>query len=313
MVDTKHREESLVSIIVPLYNHQNYVEKCLGSMAQEGHNNIEVIVLDDGSTDDSYHIVKKWRDNNSNIFKSFVLERQENIGFTKTLNRLLKMSHGDFIVLIASDDYLLPGGIEARLNALKAHPKWLAVFGDCRVVDEHENVLYESGIFDFYKKERTRREALFNEKLIGAELALRWSVPGPVFMMKREAMDVVGYYNESYIVEDYDYYLRLLNRYALGYVDFKVACYRLHSNNTIINKSFNYEGILNLADAALKNSFYAKGLMKYALLLRYYSILNQVRESEVNINRIYNRAEWILLRACRKLLNILQDVRFYLE
>jgi glycosyltransferase involved in cell wall biosynthesis len=236
----------LVSIIVPLYNHARYVEATLESFRTEGYPALEVVIIDDGSTDNSFEVARNWLKAHPNAFKNVVLERQENRGITKTLNRLVSLSHGAFITMVASDDLLLPGGIQARLEALQARPDWLAVFGDARMIDQNGATLAESAL---RKINRANKKALLNDALRTQELLLRWSVPGPVLLTRRSAYNFdqgVGLYNEDIFLEDRDFYLRLLSRNALGFIDTAVAAYRWHPRNSFrlkVNLLRSYEAI----------------------------------------------------------------------
>lgn len=223
----------LVSVLVPIYNHAKFVSQCLDSIAAEIYPSIEVIAIDDGSSDTSFEVVQNWRQANPNCFERFVLLRQENQGLTRTLNKLILLSRGEYIVPLASDDVLLPGGMGARVDGLRARSHWLAVFGDCEVIDEKGNQLHASGLADLYGADKV---ALSNEPTIALELILRWSVPGPTLMVRRTAylgVRGVGLYPEQLVVEDRDLFLRLLARQGVGFVDQRVSRYRLHQTNTI--------------------------------------------------------------------------------
>lgn len=227
----------LVSIIVPLYNHARYVEATLESFRSEGYPNLEIVILDDGSTDASFEIARRWLDAHPGAFQHVVLERQENQGITKTLNRLVGLSRGEFITMVASDDLLLPGGIQARLEVLGSRPDWLAVFGDARVIDGQGQTTAPSAL-EYIRG--SNRRALERDDLRALELILRWAVPGPVLLSRREAFDPergVGGYDETMFIEDRDYYLRLLARQALGFVNHSVAAYRWHARNAIRSNS----------------------------------------------------------------------------
>jgi glycosyltransferase involved in cell wall biosynthesis len=223
----------LVSIIVPLYNHARYVEATLESFRTEGYPALEVVIIDDGSTDDSFEIARDWLKAHPDAFKNVVLQRQENQGITKTLNRLVSLSHGAFITMVASDDLLLPGGIQARLEALQARPDWLSVFGDATVIDDVGKTTRQSALKYINK---ANIQALEQDHFRSEEMILRWAVPGPVLLSRREVYDPVrgvGHYDESMVIEDRSLYLRLLARSALGFVSRSVAAYRIHPRNTI--------------------------------------------------------------------------------
>jgi glycosyltransferase involved in cell wall biosynthesis len=225
----------LVSIIIPVYNHEQYVAQCLDSLLIEGWPNLEVLVIDDGSRDKSADVIKQWQAKHTQVFARFEFIQRENQGLTRTLNQLIRLARGKFIRLLASDDYLLPGGVAAGVLALSQNPNWLAVIGDCIVVDDQGKCLSTSGISQLYPRS-ARLKVLENQKLIASELILRWSILGPVFLARAETFDAfkgIGLYNESLIIEDRDFYLRLLSKKALGYMPTVIAAYRWHEKNTV--------------------------------------------------------------------------------
>lgn len=222
----------LVSILVPLYNHERFISKCLDSIVRDPYPAKEIIILNDGSTDNSWHALKQWHTQQSKdgLSCSLILKNRKNMGLCKTLNELVSMARGEYIALLASDDFLLPGGIQARVDYLCEHPDKLAVFADCTVVDNEGSSIFKSGIEDF---QRGRKKYLLDDDLCGHELVFHWCVPGPVFMARRVTYEKVGMYDETLLVEDWDFYMRLVARNALGFLDHPVAAYRLHDTNMI--------------------------------------------------------------------------------
>lgn len=216
----------LVSVLIPIYNHARYISRCLDSLLEDGWDNIEALVVDDGSIDNSFEIAKEWADRHSTKLTRFELTRQQNQGLPSTLNRLLDRAKGEYIALLASDDYLLQGGIAARVKALEANPGWLAVIGDTYIVDPANNLLDTSGAISFAK----RQAWVFDHpKTLRRELLVRWWSPGPSVMLRKSTFhpDQVGLYDESLSFEDRDYYLRLISRNGLGFVNYPVAAYRI--------------------------------------------------------------------------------------
>lgn len=290
----------LVSVIVPLYNQENYIQVCLDSIYNDDYPEKEIIIIDDGSKDNSFEKAETWRINNPDRLRSFQLVKQENQGLTVTLNRLVSLAKGDFIVLIAGDDYLLPGGIKARLEALNKHPTWLAVFGDCIVVDEKGVILANSGVKDLYKG---NKKALLHPDFIVHELILRWSVPGPVLMVRSSAFEEIGGYDESVAVEDRDFYLRLLARKALGCIDIPVSAYRVHSLSYSKSSGFKSQFYLAMYECNRKNLGLFDGVSRWQLnlvalfSLSFVKIFNEGRESWRIINfllRIILRISYII-------------------
>jgi glycosyltransferase involved in cell wall biosynthesis len=225
--DGETMNEPLVSVLIPVYNHARYVRQCLDSLLTEGWPNLEVLIIDDGSTDNSFEIIQGWRTEHPNAFVRFDLAKQDNQGLTKTLNNLVFKAKGEFITLLASDDYLLPGGISARIDSLQAHPNWFGVIGNAWIIDTSGNLIHKDGAAAF--KGRTRG-ILSHSDTLRRELLIRWWSPGPTLLLRRDCFDSkkgLGLYDETISFEDRDYYIRLLARNALGFVDYPVAAYRV--------------------------------------------------------------------------------------
>lgn len=222
----------LVSVVIPLYNHQAYVPQCLNSLLVDDYSPIEVLIMDDGSSDGSYETAERWRRENRHAFSRFLLMRQANQGAARTCNSLISMSKGAYIAPLASDDLLVPGGLRTRVEYLIKHPKMMAVMGDCVVISETSTRVSDSALFKYRKSDPLAFRA--PESFID-ELILRWNVPGPVLLLRREVFfgaDAVGFYSEDGGIEDRDFFLRLLQRNVLGFIPQQVAAYRVHVANS---------------------------------------------------------------------------------
>ena len=253
---------ALVSIIIPLYNHARYIERCLDSIKDDQYPTKEIVIIDDGSRDDSHVVVERWRETNIDIQDRFIFVRRENRGVARTLNELIALSTGDYIVDLASDDYLLPGGIGARVTYLRNHQEKLAVFADCTVVDEQNGFLHASGLVDLYG---ARKESLADAELLPYELIINWSAPGPVLMARRELYALVGGYDETLGVEDWDLYLRLLSRNQLGFLDCPVAAYRIHGGSSMHDTARAVSLQQNMIRTITKNIDLFTGLKRFLL------------------------------------------------
>lgn len=119
---------TLVSVIITCYNYADYVEEAIKSIQQQTYKNIELIVIDDGSTDNSLSIIKKYKD------VARIISR-ENKGIVYTRNEGIKVANGEFICFLDADDYFNPDYIERSVKAAKRYkadvmyPNW-RVFGD---------------------------------------------------------------------------------------------------------------------------------------------------------------------------------------
>ncbi len=226
----------LISILIPAYNHQNYVTQTLDSILDDNFKNKEIIIINDGSTDNTDKVIKSWitknRDKINIIYKS-----RENRGLTKTLNELLALSSGLYITAVASDDYLLDKGLEERYQYLLMHPEKYAVFADCVVVDRSNHQIYSSGLFELRNANKNR---LSCDEGIKKEFISNFAVPGSVLMVKRDYYAQFGKYNEEMYMEDFDLYLKFASKNLIGFLDEKVSAYRLHDANmsSVNNQDF---------------------------------------------------------------------------
>lgn len=216
----------LVSIAVPAYNHDRYLETCLNSIVSDPYPEKEIIIINDGSTDNTHQKIVTWMEKNEGKLSVKYISR-ENRGICKTLNELIDNANGEFVRVIASDDYLLPGGISAMVSFLQANPTKKAVIGDCTVINEEGEVTYQSG-FDWLKKNKNNYQS---EHALGREVINNWGIPGPVLLLKRDIYQVMGKYDESLLAEDWDFYLRAVAYKFISYLDVPVAAYRRHNNN----------------------------------------------------------------------------------
>ncbi|MDB9938744.1 glycosyltransferase family 2 protein [Candidatus Thioglobus sp.] len=111
-------KEQLVSFLIPYYNHKQYVGQTLDSILNDTYPNKEVIIINDGSTDNDIGVINDWIDRNSNTLPIKFISR-ENKGITKTFNELARASKGKYIVFCASDDYLINNTIKDRVSILE--------------------------------------------------------------------------------------------------------------------------------------------------------------------------------------------------
>lgn len=216
-----------VSVLIPVYNHEKYIKECLDSILKQTYKNIEIIICDDGSSDNSKKVIENWiLINNTDVEIKFLT--QSNHGICCSLNRMISISTGEYISLCASDDYLIPSSIKNRMNYLINNEKngCFAVIGDAYVIDHNSNVLKKSAMRFLYNANIYELASNINEELI-----VNWSVVGPTLLYKKEILNIIGRYDESLLVEDRDFYLRLLSYNMLHFINEPVAGYRIHSSN----------------------------------------------------------------------------------
>ncbi|MEA9578067.1 glycosyltransferase [Xanthomonas nasturtii] len=234
----------LVSVLIPAFNHERFVQRCLDSVLEDPYPCKEIVIIDDGSSDATGEKIAQWIAAHGHRLPVQFVQRG-NRGVAATLNELALRANGEFLRLGASDDYLLPGGLDAQVRYLRAHPQTLAVIGDACVVDQHGKLLHDSAMrdlhgvdVDLYRSEQGIRRAVIRQ----------WAVSGAVALLRRGAFDARGGWDESLRIEDWDFFLRLAARNALGFIDTPVCAYRLHGNN--LSKTVNVPArIANLSES----------------------------------------------------------------
>jgi len=259
----------LVSIRIPAYNHEKFVQKTLDSVFEDTYPNKEIVIIDDCSTDNTWEKILEWEVEHLNNIKIIAQRNKTNLGVSRTVNKLHKLCSGKYIVAIASDDILISGSIKSRLHHLQNNPDKKVVFGDCHVIDENDNLLFESGLSDLYT---VNKENLFDNDKMKKELILNWGVPGGTLMMKSELVEEIKF-NERLIIEDFDLFLKWMAKDYLGFIDEKISKYRIHSSNAINNKEHQKRRYKDFLMTIFSNIQYFKLKYKFILL---YAILTRI-------------------------------------
>ena len=125
----------LVSVLIPAYNHENYIQETIESIINQTYPNIELIILDDGSKDKTWKKITELKQKCKNRFVKIHFETKQNEGTCMTLNKLLKLSSGEFVYIIASDDLAKPQAIEKEVKFLQDNPDYSLAVGDNEYVD----------------------------------------------------------------------------------------------------------------------------------------------------------------------------------
>lgn len=211
----------LISVLIPSYNHKNYVIQAIESVLDQTWPQIDLIVIDDGSKDGSAEAIFQLLDTRG----GFRFVARENRGLLKTLNEGLALARGEFFCELASDDYLLPDSLEMRARFLLEHPECVAVFGDGYRVENE--VLTDQRFID------EKRRRLFSSKdPVPAMLdgALPFFSTG---LIRRQALLSIGCFDDRTFryYEDLDTPVLLSLEGRLGFVDAPVICRRQHETN----------------------------------------------------------------------------------
>lgn len=176
-----------VSIVLPTYNRAQMIGPAIASCLGQTYRNIEVVVVDDGSTDETPAVVREAAQQDSRLRYL----RQENAKIPAALNTGFRAAQGEFLTWTSDDNAYEPKAIELMASYLREHPEVGLVYCDCQIVNSKDEVVRLS---------RRKPPATIGKK----------NCVGACFMYRRTVAEVVGEYDrEAFLAEDYDYWLRI--------------------------------------------------------------------------------------------------------
>jgi glycosyltransferase involved in cell wall biosynthesis len=238
----------LVSVIIPTFNRAHCVGRAIDSARTQTHQNPEIIVLDDGSTDDTRGLVARSYASDPRVRYFF----HENRGVTATRNRGISLCRGDFVALLDSDDTWYSWKIELQLACLRDHSEIGMVWTDMEAIDPAGELVSRSYLRTMYSAYDwfPRNEHLFPQSFALGEIVPRLGpvvggrrlYTGQIFsqmimgnlvhtstvLLRRERLEKVRGFNEEFRIsgEDYDFHLRTCREGPVGFIDAATISYR---------------------------------------------------------------------------------------
>jgi glycosyltransferase involved in cell wall biosynthesis len=208
-------QHPLVSVIIPCYNGETYLEETIESALAQSYQPVEVIVVDDGSTDGSREIAQRF---------PVRYMHQQNQGLTKSRNRGVRESRGSYVVFLDADDRLRRNAIEAGMRILTERPECAMAVGD------HVFISADGSYLDDSHKHAVLQidyEALLKSNYIEMISSV---------LFRRSVLEGAGGFDTGLrVAEDYDLYLRIARNYPIGCHSAVIAEYRMHHSNTSHN------------------------------------------------------------------------------
>ncbi len=213
----------LVSVVIPCYNHEKYVDDCLSSLMAQTYPDMEIVIADDASSDHSYEKLKEWEQRLCRRFSRVVLRRNEkNQGITKNLNHMLRLCRGEYIKPLASDDMLFPDAV-ALLAAF-------AEKSDADII--FSNTVSVENSFRYAQLEKRKFTCRYKQNppqgrnLTGLLCAGNY-ISAPGLMIPYRTYKKYGLYNEAFLFEDWEYLLRVSVKGTIRYLNAPTALYRI--------------------------------------------------------------------------------------
>lgn len=227
--------KSLITIGIPSYNHQDYIIETLQSIISQNYENIELIIIDDGSKDNSRNIIKMFEKDLKKRFVHYTYIEQENQGVSYTLNKILELAKGKYICFSASDDTQPLNRIEEMSKFLLENPNYdfcYAGYNNIRkdgsisltvVPEEDYDITFDEALM------RTRDIAYFN------------------YMAKVDSFRKIGGFKKDIKIEDWELVLRVLsNKLKAKFISKSLYNHRFHGENTTFNYEYMKQGRLEV-------------------------------------------------------------------
>jgi glycosyltransferase involved in cell wall biosynthesis len=262
-------EKPLVTIGIAVYNGADHILQTLASINNQTYQNIEIVIVDDCSKDNSYEICRRWEIESS--FPIAVCQNKSNLRLPATRNVLLEKSRGKYLCLFDQDDMMLPDKIESDVLVFEEQKNNVAlIYSDLNLMDEAGNP-FGKGYF-----ERIGFKGRGNDDLFKELIQMNF-IPAPSVMVRSELLKKVGGYDESLQFDDWDIWLRLAKEYEFVYSGVINVFYRIHNSSMMANKHSGQTSLRNKANMKMfekhlgLNNDYDEALYKKLKELAVYS------------------------------------------
>ena len=212
-----------VTVIIPIYNMEKYITEAVDSALNQTYENCEIIVIDDGSTDNTFNILKRYNNNIRYI-------KQDNKGLACARNVGIKKSTGDYIALLDADDIWLPDRLTIEVKILDELPEVGLVHSSIYWINENGKKLTNPD-------EKRKYCSGYIAKYI---ISRKSDIYCPTVLFRKSCVNDVGYFDENLTrlgVEDRDLWYRIALKYKIEYVDKPLAKYRYREDS--MSKNFN--------------------------------------------------------------------------
>lgn len=221
------QDKALVTIICLCYNQQEFVLESLDSVINQDYKNIELIIVDDCSTDNSKSIIENWLADNPGIP---LIANTTNLGITKAFNQALQLANGDYIIDLAADDILVPNCVRLQINAFEnSHYKNLGVvYGNAALITEKG--LFHSYYFDVGSDKKAIQKRATGD-IYQSILAGGNSICSVSSMIKKTVFDTLNGYDENLAYEDLDFWIRAARVYDFDFIDSILIKKRMVTNS----------------------------------------------------------------------------------
>lgn len=228
-----------ISVVIPAYNCARYVAAAIDSVLRQSWQNFEIIVVDDGSTDDTAEVVRRY---SSDGRLKYLF--QENQGPGAARNAGIRLSEGDYICFLDSDDLMKEDSLMVRYEAINSSQDLTMIFSDYSIVDKDgeyiDDRLTKNKFLEYFEKyvvKKVNDVVFFDKNFIDLYFLF---IPYPIWtgtvFFKKYVVDSIGYFRTDLKVsEDTDLWIRIAEKYLIGYVGKSTAIYNHHLSSLTKN------------------------------------------------------------------------------
>lgn len=248
-----------ISVVTPSFNQARFIERTIRSVLDQSHPDVELLVVDGGSTDGTLDILRKYADR-----IAWVSEKDR--GQAHAINKGLRKASGAIVAWLNSDDTYEPGALARVAGYFTDHPECGWAYGKCRIIDEEDREI---------RSFITRYKNLLLANYSFPKLLAENFISQPAVFWRRKLLDEIGYLSEQeHFCMDYEYWLRVGSRHPAGVIREYLANFRYHggSKSGSVNRR-QFEDELRIARAH-------GGGHRFALFLHaanYYKIVSAYR------------------------------------
>jgi len=231
----------LVSVNIPAYNSEKFIERTITSAIKQSYGNIEVVILDDGSSDKTADIVQEMRNNDSRIRYYF----QKNKGLAFSRNRLFDLSKGEYIAFLDHDDQWFPDKIESQLALFAANPDTALVYADILCMDV-EAAKHSTTYFSYKQPHKGR---VFYQLLIKGNF-----IPLSSVVVKSDILKAyLPFRLNLKIAEEWELFMRIARDHQVDYLNKPLGIYHIHSGRASNDRLLEINERLEIMDYWQKN------------------------------------------------------------
>jgi glycosyltransferase involved in cell wall biosynthesis len=229
--------DELVSVVIASYNMGHYLGQAVQSVLAQSYQDVEVQIVDDGSTDNTAEVVRRWASD-----PRVRVHTQPNAGQARAKNTGVALSRGRFVAFLDADDLWLPGKLERQMELFRGRPEVGVVYSEYQVMDGDGRLL-EKG------------PTPMRRGWVSGELLIENFVCYSAGVVRRECLERCGAFDETLGMGiDYDLWLRLSAHYQFDFVPEPTVRYRIWAGQMSKNYKKRYQSAIRIMESFLTNN-----------------------------------------------------------